>query len=1654
MENKLKNISTIEAGLSLPQVSFTLPNRLKPLPTLAEATRDNQYSAQYKAYIAGRDANQADYEAYAAERDAEYAHTMRNLSDYNDPNEINSLSDVAYKWVEDISQSTSVLDLGKNVLSVLPNTADMSWRTFYKPLLERDWNSLMFNSLYNFSETADVIANPVKGYAMEGTDGFKKAIGWGDYGRVNYDWDTGNLLQDIGLEVISDPLNWITLGGKAIATGAAKSMVESANKELISSLGEKGAKNLTKAIAKNLGKGADEAVDIALEALKRSKNKALLGNLDDQTIVFLKQGIMNANSYNVIKNTMSVVNKVDMIDDAIIKVATNSALGFAPAVLRHAFKAATDKGFTTGMQRAYMSVVNRVVKSAEPYLRPGTDIVKLDQLGAATTAIGEQIKFNKLIDFAEGTQLTQGILDIMVSQSVRFEEDALRAILRDNKTGEKLADALDAYVKKVYPELKDFAGYVKYVDDASEFVTKFGEFRTLRNIVKNTERHYKLAVRAFRNSEGLKELHKISKEVRNTHVSLIDRMGYYKMYTEAPRQLFDEMNDVIDTTLDKLGATLNDLYDAEASVSYATAENIIADLIERYEKEFARLQAGKTMNLDQLLMADILPEFNPITDAQMETMMYELAETLKSSVLRSKEAASIVQHLDALKHVYNIGEASKATTLEALEQQYLRSLTVIKRNQEILNSDLVKRSKVVDLVQELSGDNGAILDEAVKAGIMEHIPLKTTEAFNSKEIVNLLVDSVDEEVGKSNLREFMKRIADTEHYDTYHLDLLKIQLDEIQKLYDDNDMLNPILYDYVIEVAEILTRYRDHVLLDVKPVANDLNTGTLHELSTFITDISGLVQQSYEPAMVSLEHNAKVYQAKVSQIQSNMSLYTAKGLSEFTQNLTYQRGIGAYVYGLFHDPAAIESGVSDSARKLASMSEGINNYTHLLEDTIHADLPKDVIIPFLDTIQTYAKIPLDQFSSGFNFYLKEIAEKAENQVNFGSISKRSISLDAMTKKYGKDKEFLALLKTNGIKESTNHDATYDILINKYAYEKEIGDAYAANKAPIYFDIETVGLNRSDQIFQLAYYDNLTGRVTELRARADVMPPNNVVKKTMGINDLAAAQAKFREVYMNPDLPSEEELLKEFNKYINSYKQGRIQPQLIGQNIADFDLPHITARNRHNGIRNSVRNVDFIDTLREFRAKEGYREYSLREKSEIRSKLKDYIDSRDAELFDIYDGCNPVPNSTILYKRFIESPDQEFTTHLAEINKDASRLVNGDTAVNSYTETLTNLLSETISSLSEIKGLNRHLGSYYAYVDEELTTKLTDLGYGNLTAYLNKNNLILNPETGKKEVAKYMATSYRQMSDLERIGNYFAPTAMSKYADELPATEMLRYNRAAKQLDRYRNAIDKLEYLEAIADDLTQYNIKIHDMLMNYFRKSNMSNWSLEELVDVDNAIGNPLLRDLVFVPEDLKTSFAQARYMTDMLDSVLEAQKGFVKEKPYATAKLKDYLTYPHKLNYSSTDHWAGFIDPKLLEDSVFEVGFDLYKDILPIADRHKEVMNMLREVETVQEKHLITSAAAKTQYSAMQDVYSGFKHLHDAYDDIMMDENLTKLEVRDKLQAIKDELIYYQNSLGIAQLDDVLSYKPQDMLGHLYWESFGRIVFDINDLGYTTLRS
>ena len=184
-------------------------------------------------------------------------------------------------------------------IPAIPAAAKVTYDYTIKPIAAGRPDYALINSLQNLGETADFAANPVKGLILDGPQGFLKATGLTEEGRVNYDYDTGFVVTDMLLEFISDPMTWLESPanitkfakiGKAaqtVAEGLIKNIdevVPTIGKELVDVTKKDKAFKKLKSFLKEMS----EEITEAYAKGSIDKRKPILGFLENITAIDFK----------------------------------------------------------------------------------------------------------------------------------------------------------------------------------------------------------------------------------------------------------------------------------------------------------------------------------------------------------------------------------------------------------------------------------------------------------------------------------------------------------------------------------------------------------------------------------------------------------------------------------------------------------------------------------------------------------------------------------------------------------------------------------------------------------------------------------------------------------------------------------------------------------------------------------------------------------------------------------------------------------------------------------------------------------------------------------------------------------------------------------------------------------------------------------------------------------------------------------------------------------------------------------------------------------------------------------------------------------------------------------------------------------------------
>ncbi len=208
-----------------------------------------------------------------------------------------------YGYVPRLFVDTGLLLKDTIVDPMVQGAIDDGWSGF-----ARGGSTALMNTLVNLGNTLDIVANPIKGLVLDGGDGFVKGLIGDENGRKQYDYadyiDTGNGVSDfflsLGAEFISDPLNWISLGGKAAVSGGAKALSDSATSTLKTTVNAaldsalKNVDDIAEYAAKNISWLTEDTAKAVISQMADSSgvvSRSLIDNAADTFSKGLKRGI-------------------------------------------------------------------------------------------------------------------------------------------------------------------------------------------------------------------------------------------------------------------------------------------------------------------------------------------------------------------------------------------------------------------------------------------------------------------------------------------------------------------------------------------------------------------------------------------------------------------------------------------------------------------------------------------------------------------------------------------------------------------------------------------------------------------------------------------------------------------------------------------------------------------------------------------------------------------------------------------------------------------------------------------------------------------------------------------------------------------------------------------------------------------------------------------------------------------------------------------------------------------------------------------------------------------------------------------------------------------------------------------------------------------
>lgn len=586
--------------------------------------------------------------------------------------------------------------------------------------LMRGGSTAVMNTLVNLGNTLDIFSNPVKGLVLEGGEGFVKGLIGDEHGRKQYDYseyiDTGNGVADFVLslaaEIVSDPLNLISFGGKqlvktgadAVSTAAVKSIKEALSEGLEQGL--KSVDDLVPQLTKKVTYLTDNTAHSLLKQIAGESDevtKVMVSQLDDIQPV-LKKAITVAETsgdYSKLANSFSQG-----------KMTRFKVSGVTPTT--QMFVSDYLKAASTAMPDLLGSSANNAIKYGAKVYKGAETVEKLLRQTAGLTGLTEAIYLGD-----QATRATKWVRN-------KIAEADPNVI----KTIEVLEKELDvAKVDKVVKTLEDVVDPTV----SKEFITKVYDLKNDFNSILNTSSFDKASI------DNIKATQKniiadADVFVKELNIKDVNTLSEYIKYLETNiaalknTDSFKEVSEFINELQSVNKLLTEDFSDTAVIKHYKTSVNLLRQ--KNAQKLWTQQQQMESFNKQlgewKRQHSDIIPELekhgagvsdalDKLTKVNTTTGM-DVLDTLRYNIIPNtlKALSDSKQHTDLIDSFKNISDMFKSSLDEYLEKP----------------DDIIARSNIVKSYQDLV--------EQLKYYAQWDVPDEGINASNATEIVNRL----------------------------------------------------------------------------------------------------------------------------------------------------------------------------------------------------------------------------------------------------------------------------------------------------------------------------------------------------------------------------------------------------------------------------------------------------------------------------------------------------------------------------------------------------------------------------------------------------------------------------------------------------------------------------------------------------------------------------------------------------------------------------------------------------------------------------------------------------------------------------------------------------------------------------------------------------
>ena len=984
----------------------------------------------------------------------EYEQRLQNIgrvtADTTDPTQINSFADIV-----------SIL-LSGDIVGAYKGTVDLFDNMVVTPLVTDDVSgiskatTILNNFLVNIGETLDYFtgANAIKAIAQGGD--LTNAYIWGENkGRAQYDWNlepTENGVLNFGtnlmLEILSDPTNWITFGGKAVVKNIITSSVDDVAWKMGLTVNEKYVKQLTRGLTSEFG------TTTTLKHIDYKKLFNLADDVDPWTLMDIHK------SLNTALEASKAMSNIRLV---------NSVMGTSDYYEKAAFKAAALTS-TLGLEAM-------AVKGGAKYVLPWLnsklgDILKYN----GTNGEYKWSDYERVYREAEEACTVHNLITKSYDYLPKEAADAATSKVREDilRSIQKVVDVNKNNLDKVVSDLDELAkskGFGGINDMYEYFVVIHNKVdgnvlpivRKLEGILKDTNAaHNKAKLNFLDNVDALLRIsiapvEKI-KQFKNYKNNSLEHMGKTLKALDVIRADFINYGlPVSDEVFNKAVSAVK-VSNAIEGLQYIIAREANTSL---YTQEMLNELLEEISMIGKLLEGEDVP--NEVMSALASIHIYAM-RLLNGSSIQSDEVIDLLDSaIDAIERVdddiiiiLNKQWNDNVEELSNILFQYRDSLS----EEAAAVSDLIDLSghRTAPILKEYRAKDNMLASTALKAQLDEvrksfpNTPVDTSGAFihptDFKQLANAELEiAVDDflpntDYTMSKLEQYLITVLDRRELYGYEEDITLIR-----KVFEgaSTNSLKVTVND--LEELIITLKRRANNLREMNSPSMDLSfSGDAERFESIAGNLADYIDaiciEQYGKMFVDAKQlYSKLYAVKLSQAASiDQLLNDPTVINMFNNILEGKEGVGAFIRTLEHC-----EGTSQAAEALHALAESTYVYGELLNGFRSSEVITDEWADALtDSLAGIMRVHIsDIYLDDFTMDLLDKARLFINKSNSNMFNTNKYILDEFLPE--RQARVLADILFNNVRPDGMPDdyyAFYGALLNKLAESKEFNVVFS------------------------------------------------------------------------------------------------------------------------------------------------------------------------------------------------------------------------------------------------------------------------------------------------------------------------------------------------------------------------------------------------------------------------------------------------------------------------------------------------------------------------------------------------------------------------------------------------------------------------------------